>query len=396
MDQPRLNHWKLFLNLNSHIEQISDQIAEFDTYVPYSKENFDNIFTFDGTVPIVAARILDLIISSKENIIIPENVNKTGSTLFGWVTEGDDSDYTFDAAHKLISIFKLDINKFYFISPLKDVVKLYETYSKKYIIKDKIKNFIFSDILFTNKNDYDFPIETLKESTVEEKKLFICTNLTPRIHRFAAIGLINYYDLLDEGYVSSVCVSIGDVKYDQRIDFNSHLYGVKTVFSKEINLNDIVEKFQKIENKFPLRIDNRYNFDIESGIIWSHRNYKKDLYQACSDSLFQLVTENIYNNDGFFCSEKTFIPISLGKPFLILGSSNSLNGLRNLGFKTFHPYIDEAYDLEPNLSDRLKMVILELKRLDLLRKSDPKQFYSQYEKIKQIAEYNQNHFQNNI
>jgi hypothetical protein len=39
---------------------------------------------------------------------------------------------------------------------------------------------------------------------------------------------------------------------------------------------------------------------------------------------------------------------------------------------------------------------LELKRLDLLRKSDPKQFYSQYEKIKQIAEYNQNHFQNNI
>ena len=36
------------------------------------------------------------------------------------------------------------------------------------------------------------------------------------------------------------------------------------------------------------------------------------------------------------------------KPFIVLGSKHFLKNLRSIGFKTFHPVIDESYDLLDN------------------------------------------------
>ena len=71
-----------------------------------------------------------------------------------------------------------------------------------------------------------------------------------------------------------------------------------------------------------------------------------DSIPAYSRSKIELVTET--ETDFFFITEKTIKPIRAGIPFVMVGCQNYLKKLRQLGFKTFHPHIDESYDSEPN------------------------------------------------
>jgi len=56
-------------------------------------------------------------------------------------------------------------------------------------------------------------------------------------------------------------------------------------------------------------------------------------------------------------SEKTFKPISMLHPFIIMGQPGILKHLRSMGFKTFHGWWDESYDdiIDPN--ERFKALL---------------------------------------
>ena len=71
--------------------------------------------------------------------------------------------------------------------------------------------------------------------------------------------------------------------------------------------------------------------------------------------LIELVAETRY--DIFFATEKVVKPIRAGMPFVVVSSHKFLYRLRRMGFQTFHPYIDESYDLETNWKKRTKMAI---------------------------------------
>ena len=72
-------------------------------------------------------------------------------------------------------------------------------------------------------------------------------------------------------------------------------------------------------------------------------------------SMIELVPETFY--DFFEISEKTVKPISARMPFVSVASYHFLYGLKKMGFKTFHPYIDESYDNEKNTSTRVEMAV---------------------------------------
>jgi hypothetical protein len=91
-------------------------------------------------------------------------------------------------------------------------------------------------------------------------------------------------------------------------------------------------------------------------------------------------------------TEKTFKPIMMGKPFMIYGSSGILEILRKEGFKTFHPYIDESYDMAIDSPDsKRKSVVKEIKRLSELTDAE---FFNTInsEPIKKIIKFNFHHF----
>lgn len=65
-------------------------------------------------------------------------------------------------------------------------------------------------------------------------------------------------------------------------------------------------------------------------------------FSTYTNSLLTVVTESHYEQTGLFITEKTFRPIALGHPFIVLGQSFLLAKLNELGFKT--KFLDSGYD----------------------------------------------------
>jgi hypothetical protein len=64
-----------------------------------------------------------------------------------------------------------------------------------------------------------------------------------------------------------------------------------------------------------------------------------------------------------FFTEKTLKNLHLGKPFLLFSGHGSLQALRDRGFRTFSPFIDESYDNIDNPYTRLEMIKTEIDRI---------------------------------
>jgi hypothetical protein len=78
------------------------------------------------------------------------------------------------------------------------------------------------------------------------------------------------------------------------------------------------------------------------------------------------------------------------QPFLFVGNCNSLAKLKKLGFKTFHPYINESYDLEQNPRNRFLMIEEEIKKLS---NRSMHELHDWYYSITDILTHNWNHLQ---
>ena len=86
-------------------------------------------------------------------------------------------------------------------------------------------------------------------------------------------------------------------------------------------------------------------------------------------SINGIVQQDYYY--AIFFTEKIYKPIAMKHPFILVSRANSLKWLRNLGFKTFSPYIPEDYDSLTGLQrvDRIFEILDELiksKRIETL------------------------------
>jgi hypothetical protein len=88
--------------------------------------------------------------------------------------------------------------------------------------------------------------------------------------------------------------------------------------------------------------------------------------------------------ESTFCSEKIFKPIACLQPFIVVGGHGSLCRLRELGYKTFSPYIDESYDTLPT-EQRLDAIINSLQKIKQIEDKA-----GWLESIKPILEHNYN------
>jgi len=99
----------------------------------------------------------------------------------------------------------------------------------------------------------------------------------------------------------------------------------------------------------------------DSSAEYNHEDHTKT---NCS-----IVLETVFDN-RIHLTEKTLRPIACGHPFMILSGPGTLEYLRTYGFKTFHPFIDESYDLETDSDKRMIMVLSEMDRINKLSQAD--------------------------
>jgi hypothetical protein len=114
-------------------------------------------------------------------------------------------------------------------------------------------------------------------------------------------------------------------------------------------------------------------------------NNKKELY---TDTYIHITSETKFFDGEVFFSEKTFRPIINLQPFIYLGDFGALKKLQKLGFKTFHPFIDETYDTVENPIDRLNLIEKEINKI---AKMTLEEVHELYYNVEDILIHNQEH-----
>lgn len=155
-------------------------------------------------------------------------------------------------------------------------------------------------------------------------------------------------------------------------------------------LDDFVYTFSHIEPFLPIKTEQEHDKTLLKNLDFVRNSSKKDYINKWIDNMPYLVGQNI--NDVFslevfklikcshinivlethieeqmiFITEKTGKAIACKKPFIIFGVAGSYEWVRKLGFKTFHPFIDETFDLITDSNVRQEKIIMEIERINNL------------------------------
>ena len=124
-------------------------------------------------------------------------------------------------------------------------------------------------------------------------------------------------------------------------------------------------------------------------------NLNLDVYE---NSQLSVVTESLYEGEIFF-SEKTWKPIYVGHPFMIIGSKGHLQKLREYGYRTDFSGIDDSYDEIEDTSDRLRAIHKILKGWCALSPEERRAHLAKSEEaiVHNMIHYREtNHYQNTV
>ena len=116
---------------------------------------------------------------------------------------------------------------------------------------------------------------------------------------------------------------------------------------------DFMKRMEGILDQFNYSLpDKPYdNVDFTGGNYWDFPEHKRD-------SLLYIVTETFFDIDHLRdVSEKTWRPIALQMPFIIVGQPFSLRRLRDIGYRTFHSIWDESYDTITEPNERMNAIV---------------------------------------
>lgn len=217
--------------------------------------------------------------------------------------------------------------------------------------------------------DKTFLIKPLEDRTIT--KTFIAPNRIiagERKHRLEMLYWIFKLGLTNNH------ISCPEICPAENISIHDAVVPLKTIYP------DISDVFA--EQQLPINFAGETDHPMHS--CWL------SLFEEAADSLLYLVTETVATGRRHHLTEKTFKPIALGMPFVIVGTQGSLKYLRSYGFKTFGDIWDESYDDEPNDQLRIEKIAKLLKNLDDMGEDKNILFDS----AKDIIKHNWDHFYN--
>lgn len=179
-------------------------------------------------------------------------------------------------------------------------------------------------------------------------KRYLSFNNRPAVHRLILVGWLKNGGHLEQGWVSLLGGSAS-----QRDRFAA---------KAERDLADHFDTFRE-----------HYDAGLE---IWSAGGLTIPLeaegaatspelpLAPFEQSYFSIVTESEMSSGGIRrFTEKSVKALLCGHPMIVLGNAFTLRDLRAMGFRTFHDYWNEDYDMVASPPERLSMALQEIERL---------------------------------
>ena len=182
------------------------------------------------------------------------------------------------------------------------------------------------------------------------KHRFVCTNRRSNVFRMACTASL--WDLRDRGLLTLLQDPTGQDYINQEISLQSVMY-----------FPELTEKYiNDVKPHLPLVWDVGFEAELSpTDCIAPDSDHFIDLML---DSMLCIVNETLmYDQPPQWHSEKTYKAISLMMPFIIIGQRHSLRALRDQGYRTFSPWINESYDNIEHAPDRLRAAMAEACRI---------------------------------
>ncbi len=254
------------------------------------------------------------------------------------------------------------------------VKRLAKQYNKAEIKVEWFLMFEWSLRNFVLYDNYKLP-KTLVSKRYDKK--FINFNRRWRLHRPLMVLMLKDRGLLDLGYVS-----LGESDLPNG-NWVSKLREIRNYYINDPQILEVIDRNQDIVNLPPLYLDT-------DDLVTNRADQTSSTNLYYENTFFSVITETTFNTrpgyDGVpFLSEKIFKAIAMKHPFIMVTAPNSLQYLKQLGYRTFEGIIDESYDQEINDADRMIKVVNEIERLSKLSKIEVKRFLNT---AREICEHN--------
>lgn len=230
----------------------------------------------------------------------------------------------------------------------------------------------------------DYPVKA-------KPKKFMSLHGIPRAGRLGIVALLLAKDLIKDGYVSLVTDYAIDcakeyITDDQLIEKFPKLHKlIHDQIVKNAELFPLMQTLGTDYGRLTLRNTARDHLALPEDI----EMYKNSYFNVISETSHVVFpgneTPHALMHDCFFFTEKTYRTMICKHPFVIGHRPLALAALRKVGFKTFHPYIDESYDLIEDDEDRLIAMMEEVERLCSLSDDD---WVEMQINLKPIVEHN--------
>jgi len=257
--------------------------------------------------------------------------------------------------------------KIIFLSAIPTMHEYIKKLSEKYKLPEiKLEWFNLFEHTGRNARLLSKDVETLNKKQSYERS-FLCLNRRWRMHRPLMFTLLKDRGLVDKGFISLA-------PSDDGMDWNKVFPRLRLMYQNHALIDPILERNSDVINTPPLYLD------LED-LVTNRAEPEVSINEYYKKTYFSLINETTYHENVPFFSEKIFKAIGMGHPFLVATAANSLQYLRKLGYKTFHPFIDESYD---NISDdgkRMLAIVDEAKRLCNLDKAEFKSWRASVEPI---------------
>jgi hypothetical protein len=265
--------------------------------------------------------------------------------------EGYHTDWLFDWFHAGCAQYEISASRVIYVTGNLAVAQQYNEWCLARNINDKMcvipyihfEKFIHECasnqryLLPTSKNQIDY-----KTKNINDIKLYNAFQKRARPHRIWLFDSLYKHGLIDDGINSMNAFTFRNGFYDGRILDQTIYNSYKHMLPMHPRTN--------------LKETEKHGFEGPLGNL-----FEQDLnHQATLDTWISVVSEASFAENTCFISEKTFKPIATRHPFIMYGNKHSLRYLRELGYKTFHGFIDESYD-DLESWDRLDAIIQILK-----------------------------------
>lgn len=364
-------------------------IENYDPYLAYVNLDYDKNLP-DGVYYYVDINPGNIVQIRKIRHLAEEVVNQGKTLLLDNTREG----FTFNIPfiyEELVIGKNIPEDKIFLLSGAKDIELIVANVAKRYDRKPiQSKWYLFWPYTVVNETVHkklhfmydDFLDKQFEYRKNNFKKVYINLNRRWRMHRTAMVTHLTAKNLLDYGYVSLT-------KADDGINWHNYYDYILEEHRSYMPSYDILQENRLAMYKSkPLIVDKNELVENEAHLGDTIESYMWDsVINLVSETNFYTSMKTlkgdgtILNEPTRFISEKTCKPILYHQPFIMISVPYFLGMLRDLGFKTFHPYIDESYDTELNDAKRMMMITDQIENFSEYTDSQLKEFLDQTKDI---------------